>query len=143
MTTRYWIVVASRDHAKTGEHGGFVQACHGKKGPISRMNAGDWMVMYSPKVHFNAREPCQALTAIGRLKGTNVYRHDMGNGFVPHRRDVDFQPCREVPIRPLIDDLEFISNKRHWGAAFRFGLREIPETDFQLIAIRMLGQSVV
>lgn len=52
-------------------------------------------------------------------------------------------PCREVPIRPLIDDLEFISNKRHWGAAFRFGLREIPETDFQLIAIRMLGQSVV
>lgn len=101
------------------------------------------MVMYSPKVHFNAREPCQALTAIGRLIGTNVYRYDMGNGFVPHRRDVDFHPCREVPIRPLIDDLEFISNKRHWGADFRFGLREIPEVDFQLIAIRMLGQSVV
>ena len=116
MAKRYWIVVASRDHAKTGESGGFVQACHGKKGPVGRMRAGDWVVMYSPKTHFDGREACQAFTAIGRVGDDRVYPYDMGRGFVPYRRDVDFKPCHEVPIRPLIDDLGFIRNKRYWEA---------------------------
>lgn len=135
--TRYWIVVASRDHAKAGEAGGFVQACHGKQGPVSRMQAGDWVTIYSPRLHFERSEPCQAFTALGQVSGQRVYPYDMGNGFVPYRRDVDFRPVTDQPVRPLIDNLGFISNKRHWGAAFRYGLVGIPEADFQLIAERM------
>lgn len=138
MTVRYWIVVASRDHAKTGQNGGFVQACHGKKGPVSRMKAGDWVIMYSPRMEFRSAKHCQAFTAIGRFVNEQVYPFDMGNGFVPYRRDVEFQACYEVPIRPLIVSLGFISNKRHWGAAFRYGVLEIPESDFRLIADKML-----
>ncbi len=138
MTSRYWIVVASRDHAKTGEKGGFVQACHGKKGPVSRMKAGDWLVIYSPRMQFKSAMHYQAFTAIGQLVNEQVYPFDMGNGFVPYRRDVEFQMCHDISIRPLIDSLEFISNKQYWGAAFRYGLLEIPESDFRLIADKML-----
>lgn len=140
MASRYWIVVVSRDHAKTGQNGGFVQACHGKKGPVSRMKAGDWVLMYSPRMEFKSSVHCQAFTAIGQLLNKQVYPFDMGNGFIPYRRDVVFQQCHEIPIRPLIDDLTFISNKQYWGAAFRYGLLEIPESDFRLIADKMLAR---
>ena len=142
MTTRYWIVVASRDHAMVGQSSGFVQACHRKKGPVSRIKADDWVVLYSPKIQFEGAMPCQAFTVIGRLVNDQVYPFDMGNGFVPHRRDVEFETCHEVSLRPLIDNLGFITNKRYWGAAFRSGLLEIQQGDFQLIANRMLAPSV-
>jgi predicted RNA-binding protein len=64
----------------------------------------------------------------------------MGNGFVPFRRNVEFRECREASILPLIDELSFIRDKQRWGAPFRFGLVEIPEEDFRLIAGEMLTE---
>jgi hypothetical protein len=37
----------------------------------------------------------------------------------------------------LIDALSFIRSKAHWGAAFRFGVVRVPESDFALIAAAM------
>lgn len=44
----------------------------------------------------------------------------------------------ETPIRPLINDLSFIKNKQSWGFMFRFGMFEIPKTDFELIKNAMI-----
>jgi len=33
---RYWIVVVSKDHIARGVAGGFMQANHGKEGPLKR-----------------------------------------------------------------------------------------------------------
>jgi predicted RNA-binding protein len=77
--------------------------------------------------------------AIGRVRNGEVYQHDMGDGFKPFRRAVDFQPCREISILPLIGELSFIQDKQHWGAPFRFGLVDIPEADFRFIASQMLA----
>ncbi len=57
----------------------------------------------------------------------------MTPGFMPWRRNVDFKPCAETPIKPLIGDLSFIKDKTHWGYMFRFGLFPIPKPDFELI----------
>ncbi len=35
-------------------------------------------------------------------------------------------------IRPLIDELDFIEDKRRWGYRFRFGLFRIDRHDFEL-----------
>jgi hypothetical protein len=40
----------------------------------------------------------------------------------------------------MIGALDFIKDKTHWGAPFRFGVVEIQEADFQLIASEMLKQ---
>ncbi|MSP13433.1 MAG: EVE domain-containing protein [Chloroflexi bacterium] len=140
MKPRYWIVVASRDHVQRGVVGGFAQANHGKSSPLLRMHPGDWLIYYSSKITMGKSDTCQNFTAIGKLKDDPVYQHDMGDGFAPFRRDVFYQDCREVSILPLIDALSFIKDKGHWGAPFRFGVVEIPEPDFRLIAGQMLSE---
>ena len=136
--TKYWIIVASQDHVELGVKEGISQACHGKSGPLARMRPGDWVIYYSPKTRFKGGEPCQSFTAIGRIKSGNIYQTDMGDGFRPFRRDVEFFKNNPVPIRPLVHGLSFIKNKKSWGYMFRFGFFEIPQQDFDLISSGML-----
>lgn len=134
---RYWIIVASRDHALQGAENGFAQACHGKAWPLKRLSMNDGIIYYSPKLYFNKLEPCQRFTAIGHVSGKEIYQVDMGNDFMPYRRDIAFAYCEEVSIFPLLGKLSFIKNKTYWGAALRFGFLEIPQEDYLLIAKRM------
>jgi EVE domain len=135
--SRYWIGVASKDHVMKGVEGGFCQLCHGKSNPLKRLSPNDWIIYYSPRTAIDGGDPVQAFTAIGQLKKSESYLFDMGNGFIPYRRDVDFIAAQEAPIRPLIENLTFIKNKKSWGYAFRFGLIEIPEPDFLQISAAM------
>ncbi len=137
---RYWIGVASKDHVMKGVEGGFCQLCHGKSNPLKRLTPNDWIIYYSPRTTINSGDPVQAFTAIGQILKGEPYLFDMGDGFIPYRRDVEFMAATEAPIRPLIEDLTFIKNKKSWGYVFRFGLIEIPESDFLQIAAAMKVQ---
>jgi hypothetical protein len=134
---RYWIGVASRDHVLKGVDGGFCQLCHGKAAPMRRMSPGDGIVYYSPRTEIRGGDAVQAFTAIGRIRDGAAYPCDMGDGFVPMRRDVSFCPAHDAPIRPLIERLTFIRNKKSWGYVMRFGVIEIPAEDFETIATAM------
>jgi len=103
------------------------------------MSAGDWIIYYSPTEIFGESTPCQKFTAIGEVVGNGVYTVEMFPGFIPFRRDIRFVPASDAPIRPLLDKLGFIRNKRRWGYAFRFGHLEISRPDFECIAMQMLG----
>ncbi|MFA6066082.1 MAG: EVE domain-containing protein [Candidatus Babeliaceae bacterium] len=135
--TKYWVGVASREHVKKGIQSGIAQVCHGKQAPLKRMKSGDWIIYYSPTEIFGEKQPCRAFTAIGKIKDKEPYLFKMSDDFIPWRRDVDFVPARDVAIEPLIDTLSFIKNKSHWGFVFRYGLFEIPEHDFLLLAANM------
>ncbi len=137
-STKYWIIVVSRDHVLMGADGGYAQACHGKAAPLKRLSVGDWVVYYSPRLEFRVNKKCQAFTAIGKVTGNKVYPFKMDNGFIPFRRDVKFLDCTEVSILPLISNLSFIQNKTNWGYIFRLGLFEIQQDDFYLISNQML-----
>ena len=76
-------------------------------------------------------------TAIARVKEGEVYQADMGGGFTPYRRDVEFLSCAETSIQALIEKLTFIRNKQSWGSGFRFGFFEIPKEDFETISKKM------
>ena len=136
---RYWIGVASKDHVSRGVAGGFCQLCHGKAQPLKRMAVGDWIIYYSPKESFEQATPCQKFTALGEVVGAEIYPFEMSPGFVPHRRDIRFLKANDAPIRPLLEQLSFIKDKNKWGYVFRFGHLEIQKSDFELIAIGMLG----
>ncbi|MEO7215274.1 EVE domain-containing protein [Mucilaginibacter sp.] len=136
--TQYWITVVSKDHLQRGVSGGFMQANHGKEGPLKRLHEGDWVVFYSPKLSYSGKEPLQAFTAIGRVCEGVIYQHKMAEDFTPYRRNVEFYEADETPIAPLIDGLEFIENKKAWGFKFRFGFFEIGELDFKLIRSAMI-----
>jgi hypothetical protein len=134
---RYWIGVASRDHAKTGERGGFCQLGHGKAAPVKRLSPGDGIVYYAPRERLNGGDPVQAFVTIGRVRQGDAYRAGQSADFHPIRRDVDYLRCREAPIRPLLDCLTFVADKTRWGMPFRRGAFEISEADFLLIADAM------
>jgi len=135
---KYWIVVVSKDHIARGVEGGFMQANHGKEGPLKRMAVGDGVIFYSPKKSFGGNEPLQAFTAIGEVADDKIYQHKMADDFVPYRRNINYHKCKETPIAPLISQLGFIENKPSWGYKFRFGFFEIPMADYELIRDKMI-----
>ena len=65
------------------------------------------------------------------------YAFDMSGGFVPFRRDVACLAVQEAPIAPLLDALEFVEDRAHWGYKFRFGLFQVSNADMRLIAQAM------
>ena len=136
-SSRYWILVAARDHVQRGLSGGICQANHGKEAAIRRMKKGDGVLFYSPRVKFGEDEKCQKFTAIGDIPDDLVYQVHLQDGFSPFRRRVAFRPCAEAPIEPLIPELSFIKNKKSWGYLFRFGMFQIPREDFVKIASAM------
>ena len=135
---KHWVNTVSRDHVRQGVDGGFTQAGHGKASGLKRLRAGDWLVFYSSKAGLHNGEPVQAFTAIGRVSDDELYQVEMTPGFRPWRRNLEFAKCAEAPIRPLIAELTFIKDKKHWGYVFRFGLFEIPQEDFARIKRAMV-----
>lgn len=140
MTQRNWIAVASAEHARRGrDHGpmGFMQVGHGKHAPLKRLSSGDRVAYYSPATVFGGTDRLQSFVSIGIVQAGDPYEFDMGNGFVPWRRDVLYAASHETPIAPLIERLAFIENPKQWGYKFRFGMFDITDADMQLIASAM------
>ena len=133
----HWIAVASADHVATGRELGIMQVGHGKGAPLKRLHAGDRVAYYSPVREYGGKQACQAFTAIGVVRDDRIYQADMGGGFQPFRRDVDFLAAHEAPIRPLLDALSFTRGNNNWGYAFRFGLLKVTADDMALIAHAM------
>ena len=133
----HWVAVASAEHVRLGRSQGFMQVCHGKAAPLRRIRPGDRVVYYSPSTAFRGKDRLQAFTAIGRVRQGEPYAFDMGGGFVPFRRDVDWFEAAEAQIQPLVDRLSFSAGRRNWGYALRFGLLAIEAADTELIAAAM------
>ncbi len=133
----YWINTVSRGHVLRGVKGGFTQANHGKPHNLRRMSRGDWIAFYSPKTDYPDGAPLQAFTALGRVTDDDVYQEDLDPEFQPWRRRVEFLPCTETPIRPLLDRLDFIVDKARWGYRFRTGVFTIDAHDFEVIRSAM------
>ncbi|MFG6490349.1 EVE domain-containing protein [Roseateles sp. BYS78W] len=135
-----WIAVASATHARRGcaeRDAGYMQVCHGKVAPLRRVKAGDRVAYYAPTVTMGGSDKLQAFVSIGLVQLGDPYAFDMGDGFVPFRKDVAYVPAKEAPIAPLLDHFEFVQDRTRWGYAFRFGLFAISDHDMRLIADAM------
>jgi len=139
---KYWIIVASKDHVATGVKEGIAQACHGKASPLKRMKPNDFVIFYSGKKKFGEPDKCQEFTAIGQVADEAIDQYQMTPDFCPFRRKINFMEYKCVSILPLINDLEFIQNKKSWGYPFRFGFFEINKHDFQLISSLMTNKTL-
>jgi len=133
----HWIAVASAEHVRRGRQDGFMQVNHGKAAPLRRIKPSDGIVYYSPTTILGQKDGLQAFTAIGTVRDGEPYQGVMGGGFTPYRRDVAWATSREVPIKPLLDRLDFTAGKSNWGYQLRFGLFALSEHDFSLIAEAM------
>ena len=132
-----WIAVASAEHVQRGHSEGFMQVCHGKAAPLRRVKPGSCVVYYSPTETFGGCDRLQAFTALGVVRDVDAYQVDMGGGFHPFRRDIDWIVSWPAPIKPLLDRLELTRGQRNWGQKLRFGLVSISAQDMGVIAEAM------
>lgn len=139
---RYWINTISRDHVIKGVQGGFTQAGHGSRARLNKLSEGDMMIFYSPRTALpRSATALQQFTALGRVTDSSPYQVTVTESFKAFRRKMEFTgDVKSVDVRPLIEDLEFIQNKKYWGMAFRRGLFSISENDFELISKAMTGK---
>ncbi|MDQ6762684.1 MAG: EVE domain-containing protein [Bacteroidota bacterium] len=131
--TKYFLICASKDHVLKGVKGGFAQAGHGRKDYISKLAKGDWLVFYSSKDKLEDGKPLQKFTALGQVTDEQPYHVNASANFKPYRRHVDFKKSNEASIRPLLEQLSFIKNKKKWGFYLISGFREISKEDFTII----------
>ena len=82
---------------------------------LKRTSPNDRISFYSPR-------PKQSFTAIGELTDSGVKMLSRA----------------EVPVKSLIESLEFIRDKKSWGVFFRRGFFEISEADFRKIETAMV-----
>lgn len=118
---------------------GIAQIGHGKHVGLNRLHVGDGFIYYSPKINLESCEPLQVFTAIGIVSDEEIWQADEGD-FKPWRRRIAYSECHDAPIRPLLDELSFTQGKTNWGYSFRYGLIEISESDFKLIAHAMKAE---
>jgi EVE domain len=144
--SRNWLAVASAEHVEIGRNAGFMQVSHGKASPLRRVQPGDRVVYYSPNRTYTPshasreKDRLQAFTAIGTVKPGAPYQADMGFGFQPYRRDVDWHDAQPTPIATLQGELAFMQDK-NWGYRLRQGLVEISDADMTAIADAMFKAS--
>ena len=134
-----WIAVASAEHARFGRDAarGFMQIGHGKLAPLKRIKPDDRVAYYSPTAVYGVNDKLQSFVSMGIVQPGEPYDFDMGNSFIPFRRDVIYLPAQETPITPLLDNFDFIENRQRWGYKFRFGLFDVSDNDMRLIALAM------
>lgn len=134
MMRRYWISKAAQEHVDIVKDKGYTQINMGPKGPLERMNIGDWILYYSPTVYFEQDEPiCQKFTGISCVIDNRVY--PQSNQYPDRwRRNVEFFEC--IPHHPqdFIDLVSFIPKSENWMDIFLQPVFEIQRTDFVIIA---------
>jgi EVE domain len=135
--TKYWIGVASHDHVRAGTAGGFCQLGHGKAAPVRRLSPDDRIIYYSPRERTHDGARIQAFTAIGKVGPDEPQPHDMGGGFVAHRRNVIWFEASDAPIQPLLSQLSFTRDRPQWGIVLRRGLFAIDRKDYDIISNAM------
>jgi hypothetical protein len=120
---RTWVIVAARDHARRGLAEGFIMANHGKRAPLARMNAGDRIIVYSPKTTFPDGEPFQAIAIVGTVTGTGPEPSAViPGGF---RLRADLREIEPIPLAEVRDQLPM--------SRIRFGFFELPNDDAEAI----------
>jgi hypothetical protein len=135
---KFWIGVACKEHVENGVKLGICQFCHGKSAPAKRLSSGDFVIYYSSKITMEESNLYQKFTAIGEVIDDAPYQVDMGDGFKPFKRNINYFEAKHIDIKPLVQSLPFIKNKNSWGYVFRYGFLEIDQESFEIITDGML-----
>ncbi|TCM67354.1 EVE domain-containing protein [Acinetobacter calcoaceticus] len=134
---KYWIGVACKNHVMVGVEGGFSQLNHGKKAPLTRMQAGDKFLYYAPKISMQETTACQKIVALGTVQEGEIYQAEMSPDFKPFRRDVDYQTgLIEVSLAQLNQHTEWVECR----SKLRFGHLEISAQLYEYIESLMRAQ---
>jgi hypothetical protein len=138
-TRHYFVIIASRERVTAAATGSYIEISQGRASPLERLREGDLVVFYSPRETDPGGAALQQFTAVAQVGAGPVFagepRHESAER--PFRRVAHYWQAEQAPIRPLLDALDFIRDKKHWGVSLRHGFVQMSAADFRHIAQAM------
>jgi hypothetical protein len=128
--TRYFLITASLDHIRMGVAGRFIRQRHSKR--VETLKPGDKLVLYAAKRTYEDKKGTfqRVVASAAVLDGeVEVFEEGCEESYTVWKRPAEFEEL-DIPIRPLLSNLSFVSNPSKWGLYFLSGWREINEKDF-------------
>ena len=134
---RHVIGVVHRMQVEVASREGFVAFGHGKRSLVETLSPGDRVIYYAPRTEPDG-DPVQAFVAHATVTGDAPRERDFGDWGTGWVRDAVYAEVTEVPVRPLLGELDFLKGRgRNWGMAFRGGRFAISEADYGRISRAM------
>jgi len=135
----YFIAVAPRERVAAAATAGYIEVSQGRAAPLARLHEGDVVLFYSPREADTGGPALQQFTAMAEVGPGGVFEGEPRHAIAerPFRRSGTYRQVQPAPIRPLLDALDFIRDKKHWGVALRYGFVQISASDFRHIAQAM------
>ena len=141
---RYWIICMSEDNFEISKQHNLIGMRESMKRDLDKMQVGDIVVFYVPKKTIDSYSnypttKVQAFKGIAEITSETFSNDEpiwkpQGNEIFPQRKKVKFlETDLNVPIRPLIEQLSFVTNTAWWALPLRRGYVEIKESDLELI----------
>lgn len=134
MMRQYWVCNAAQEHVHIVRDKGYTQVNMGPRGPLEKMNVGDWILYYSPTIYFEELVPnLQKFTGIASINDTRIY--PQGNTHPDHwRRNVDFYDCEPHHVKHFLGKVSFLPEDANWIEILSQRIFQIPKPDFIHIA---------
>ena len=133
---KFWIGVAHARQVGIIREKALVAFSRGQKAPVARMAKGDRVAYYAPRTDFEG-DPVQAFVALATVTDAAPFEAPLVDEATAWVRAARYRKVREAPVKPMLDELSFVTNPRHWGMAFRRSHFEVTEADFARIARAM------
>lgn len=126
-----WLLTASLENWGIAQEKALF-GCHGNRSFLKKIKRGDYFVAYAPQIGF---------IGSGRITG-GYFVSDLqiwNDKVYSHRFQIStpFISGKALPAAAIVDDLDFISDKKRWGVFLKSGIREIPTADWQLISDKL------
>ena len=131
----YWVFCITEDNLETAFREKVIGFRKGKRIRLTSVSSGDLVTFYVSKKAFSSQTPVQKFIGkvVVRSRCYESSKQIWQNGLFPMRIDISLVSIRSCQIKPLINRLQFIKNKEHWGGALMAGTVRISEQDFNLI----------
>ncbi len=134
----YFVGLADRFHVDMMRSDGVVVLGIRNDAGVRRVKPGDRVAYYSPKEAPDG-PPLRAFTGLAEVAGGGPFMWPKDEPEIWARRADWLEHAVDVPIRVLLESLEFIRNPKNWGFYLRGSYREIGGGDHALISRAMMG----
>ena len=132
-----WLLTATLKNWQIAEERG-IFGLHGNNANFNKIKKGDQYVAYVPQIGFIGHGVVAGERFESKLK--------LWEDKTYNRRFSISTPLisdRVLPGGSVVDDLSFVTDKKHWGAFFKAGIREIPIADALLVEERLKKSAAV
>jgi predicted RNA-binding protein len=140
---RSWILCMSEDNYMIAMKQGLIGMSERTRKAIHQIGIGDMIVFYITRQRVDSppndlAQKVQQFRGIARVtaeafESNDLIWHIRDDEIFPHRRRVEFLSDSSTEVKPLIEQLSFVTNTTYWALPLRKGYGEITQKDLGTI----------